>query len=172
MLTPAPMKKAVICTCVAAIVMAAGVGARAGEPSPCDIHEFGLDAGKFYLYLTQDTPYTGWQLWPGSSTMHKADSPHGPLVTTYVNPPAYESLATGHELKAGSLIVMENYGLDGDLRGLSVRLKIKDYYPAGNDWYWLQYDGKGEATREGKGHECLRCHAREKGNGETGAAPR
>jgi len=166
------MKRALICACAAALVIAAGPGARAGEPSPCDIHEFGIDAGKFYLYLTQDTPYTGWQLWPESSIMHRADSPHGPLVSIYVNPSAYEALATGRELRPGSLIVMENRWEDGSIRGLSVRLRIKGYHPAGNDWYWLQYDGKGEATREGKGHECLRCHGQEKENDKTSAAQR
>ncbi|HYQ48478.1 MAG TPA: hypothetical protein VEP69_05390, partial [Thermodesulfovibrionales bacterium] len=97
------MRKMLISGCVTAVVVAAGLHARAGEPSPCDIREFGLDAGKFYLYLTQDTPYTRWQLWPGgSSIMRTADSPHGPVVTTYVNPAAHESLAAGQELKPGS----------------------------------------------------------------------
>ncbi|HYQ47692.1 MAG TPA: hypothetical protein VEP69_01380, partial [Thermodesulfovibrionales bacterium] len=83
-----------------------------------------------------------------------------------------ESLASGQELKAGSLIVMENRERDGSIRGLSVRLRIKGYHPAGNDWYWLQYDRTGKATCEGRGYECLRCHCRGKENDKPGAVPR
>ncbi len=155
---------------IAVLIIAVGYHSAAGEPSPCDIREFGLDAGKFYLYLTEDTPYTGWKLWPGSSR-HPADSPHGPLVTTYVNPAAYESLTAGKELKTGSLIVMENRGLDGGFRGLSVRMKIRGYNSAGDDWYWLQYDEQGEATSRGKGYECLACHDQGKKVDRTGAVP-
>lgn len=150
------------------MLLAAGAGSYAGDPPLCDIREFGLDADKFYLYLTQDTPYTGWKLWPGTGTMRSAKSPHGPLVSTYTNPAAYESLAAGRELQPGSLIVMENRGPDGSIRGLSVRLKIRGYHDAGSDWYWLEYDAQGKATSGGRGYECLACHGQGKGDDKTG----
>lgn len=144
------------------ILLTSWLAVHADAPSPCDIKTFGLDAGKFYLYLTKDTPYPSWQVWPGKGAMRQADNPHGPRVTTYVNPAAYESIAAGEELKPGSLIVMENRGQDGSVKGLSVRLKIKGYNPAGDDWYWLQYNAEGKAVVEGKGDECLACHGRGK----------
>ena len=139
------------------LLLTAAQGACGDPPSPCDVQTFGLDAGKFYLYLTKDTPYSSWQIRPGS-TMHRADSPHGPLAKIYVNPAAFDSISAGEELKPGSLIVMENREDNGTIQGLSVRLKIKGYNPAGNDWYWLQYNARGEATAEGRGATCLGCH--------------
>jgi hypothetical protein len=144
------------------ILLTTGPAVCADSPSPCDIKAFGLDAGKFYLYLTKDTPYPAWQVWPDRVIIRRADSPHGPLAVIYVNPAAYESLSAGEEPKAGSLIVMENRMEDGSIRGLSVRMKIRGYNPAGNDWYWLEYDGEGKALAEGRGHECLACHGRGK----------
>ena len=129
-----------------------------GEPLPCDYKQVGLDAAKFYIYLTQDTPYRSWSLWPGRERLSPGKVPHGRFVTTYVNPAALRSVENGGGMAFGSLIVTENYDADKKLTGLMVRLKIKGYNPPEGDWYWFQYDQGGDAVASGRLDSCINCH--------------
>jgi hypothetical protein len=142
-----------------------------GEPLPCDYKQVGLDAAKFYIYLTQDTPYRSWSLWPGREKLSQGKAPHGRYVTTYVNPAALRSIESGAGMAFGSLIVTENYDDDKKLAGLMVKLKIKGYNPAEGDWYWFQYDRQGTAVAEGRVDGCINCHRARRGNENRMTAP-
>jgi hypothetical protein len=151
---------------LAAVFCGSVVAGGAGGPSSCDYRHFGLDGSKFFLYMTKDTPYTKWSPWPGRSKTSSArtPSPHGPLVTTYVNPAAQGSLARKEGLAFGSLIVMENRSDDGKLTSLDARIKIKGYNPARGDWYWFRFAPDGTISAEGKAASCLACHEQRRGN--------
>ena len=141
-----------------------------GEPLPCDFKQVGLDAAKFYIYLTQDTPYRSWSLWPGKGKLSPGKAPHGVFMTTYVNPAARRSIESGEGMAFGSLIVTENYDSDKKLIGLMTRLKIKGYDPPG-DWYWFQYDQRGTAIVAGRVDSCRSCHRSQTGNDNLMNAP-
>jgi hypothetical protein len=148
-----------------------GIAAGGDEPNPCDYKEFGLDAGKFFLYLTKDTPYTKWRHWPEREKSRPAGAPHGPYIATYVNAAAYESIAKKEKMAFGALIVMENRGADKNLRNLAARIKIKGYNPAGGDWYWFAFAPDGTATAEGRAGACIGCHGKEKTDDYVMGAP-
>ena len=142
-----------------------------GESSPCDYKAFGLDGTKFFLYLTKDTPYTAWRLWPNRDSMAPATEPHGPFLTTYVNPAAYESIAKREGMAFGSLIVMENRDADKKLKNLAARIKIKGYSPEAGDWYWFAFAPDGTISAEGKVGACIGCHGKMKANDFVMTAP-
>lgn len=151
---------------LACALSGAGIAAYAqdrAEPLPCDYKQVGLDAAKFYVYLTQDTPYRSWPLWPGRGKLSPGTAPHGRYVTTYVNPAALQSLASGEGMAFGSLIVTENYDAGKNLTGLMVKLKIKGYDPPAGDWYWFQYDSGGAVIAEGRVDSCKTCHRTQTG---------
>lgn len=151
---------------LAGCLSGAGIAAFAqdrGEPLPCDYKQLGLDAAKFYIYLTQDTPYRSWALWPGKEKLSPGKAPHGRYVTTYVNPAALRSLERGEGMSFGSLIVAENYDAGKQLTGLLVKLKIKGYDPPAGDWYWFQYDSRGAVIAEGRVDSCKTCHRTQAG---------
>lgn len=156
------MKKLLVIAVVAAVLGAAGGAGRGrAEPSPCDYKEFGLDAAKFFVYLTKDTPYRLWRHWPGREAA-RPQGPHGPRAVIYVNPAAYEAIVRKDTMTFGSLIVMENRNPDESLRSLSVRIKIKGYNPEGGDWYWFAFAPDGTAQAEGRAGVCLGCHGKGK----------
>jgi hypothetical protein len=128
------------------------------EPLPCDYKKTGLDASKFYLYLTQDTPYQLWPAWPGKTRLAPGTEPHGAFITTYVNPAALQAIVSRSGMAFGSLLVTENYNSDKKLTGLMVMLKIKGYNPQGGDWYWFHYDARGSVLAEGRLESCIKCH--------------
>jgi hypothetical protein len=135
-----------------------------GEPSSCDYRQYGLDAEKFFLYFTKDTPYTSWELWPGEGKVHPGKGPHGSFLTTYLNPVAYRSITQKKGMAFGSLIVVENYDADKKLVSLTVKIKIKDYNPQAGDWYWFDYAPDGKVLAVGKVERCLECHGKMKEN--------
>ena len=150
------------------LVVAIGLGiagfAGSDDSRPCDYREFGLDGEKFFLYLTKDTPYTKWELWPGTEPAAPARGPHGPFLTRYVNPAAYQSIVKGQGMAFGSLVVMENRGADGRLGSLAVKIKIKGYNPEAGDWYWFFFGPDGKIEAEGKAGRCISCHGGMKAN--------
>lgn len=137
------------------------IAARAedgGEPLPCDVKRVGLDAAKFYIYVTQDTPYTSWQLWPGTKKFQPGQDPHGAFLTTYVNPAARQAIVNKEGMAYGSLIVTENFDTDKKPAGLMIMLKIKGYNPQAGDWYWFHYDARGKTLAAGRVSSCVDCH--------------
>ena len=118
---------------------------RRGRAESCDYKAFGLDAAKFFIYLTKDTPYAqvAGLAEPGGRHARQRRRT-GRLSVAYVNPAAYESITKKENMAYGSLIVMENRGADQKLRNLTARIKIKGYNPKGGDWYWFalpRWDG-------------------------------
>jgi hypothetical protein len=128
------------------------------EPLPCDFKKIGLEAAKFYVYLTQDTPYRSWPAWPGKAELTPGKEPHGAFMTTYVNPAALGSIVSRSGMAYGSLLVTENYTAQKKFSGLMVMLRIKGYNPPGGDWYWFHYDPQGSVLAEGRVESCIRCH--------------
>jgi hypothetical protein len=125
----------------------------------------GADAAKLYEYITKNTPYTKWQLWPGKGKMYQGTQPHGEFLTTYVN----ETAMAGIKGKKGvmpdaAIIAKENYGPDKKFTALTVIYKIKGYNPAAGDWFWAKYDGSGKVLLSGKAEACIKCHEMKKGN--------
>lgn len=147
------------------------VSAGRDEPLPCDYKRIGLDAAKFYIYLTLDTPYTSWALWPGKGKLSLGRAPHGAYLTTYVNPVARQSIESGKGMAFGSLIVTENYDVDKKLTGLMVRLKIKGYNPPAGDWYWFHYGPRGAVRAAGRAETCIDCHRSNNENDFVMTAP-
>jgi hypothetical protein len=142
-----------------------------GEPCPCDVKKVGLDAGKFHIYITQDTPYASWTLWPGENRLSPGKEPHGTFITTYVNPVAHQAIITQSGMGYGSLIVMENYDADKKLTGLMVMMKIKGYNPQAGDWYWFHYDPQGTVLAAGRIESCINCHRSKNDNDFVMTAP-
>lgn len=167
------MKKLLLLLVVTAILcfFAIPVSADDDEPLPCDYKRIGLDATKFYIYLTQDTPYTSWSLWPGKGKLSPGRAPHGAYVTTYVNPAARQSIESGAAMAFGSLIVTENYDADKKLIGLMARLKVKGYNPPAGDWYWFHYGPRGEVLAAGQTQTCIDCHRAKNENDFVMTAP-
>src|SRR5574340_1452924 len=148
-----------------------GIADDGGGTTPCDYKEFGLDGAKFFLYLTKDTPYNAWRLWPNKNSIAPATEPPGPFCTTYVNPAAYASITKREGMAFGSLIVMESRDADKKLQNLSVGLKVKGYNPAGGDWYWFAFAPDGAITAAGRLEACIRCHGKMRANDFVMSAP-
>jgi hypothetical protein len=112
----------------------------------CDVKKAGLNAAKFFIYFTQDTPYTSWELWPGMGRLRRGKEPHGAFLTTYVNPVAHRSITGKGGMAFGSLIVVENHGADKKPADLTVLIKIKGYNPDAGDIFSKFKAGDGGLT--------------------------
>jgi hypothetical protein len=134
------------------------------EPLPCDYTKAGLDASKFYIYLTKDTPYTRWLVWPGKDKLAPGKDSHGAYATTYVNPVAGRSIEGRAGMAFGSVIVLEEYDSAGRNIGLAVMIKIKGYNPVAGDWHWFHFAADGSTRAAGRVDACIRCHSEKKGN--------
>ena len=166
------MKSMLVGFLTIAVISGFGMFACASDGDrPCNYTEFGLDGKKFFMYFTQDTPYTSWQLWPGKGKLNPGKEPHGSFLTTYVNPAAYGSITGKKGMAFGSLIVVENYGPDQKLADISAKIKIKGYHPQADDWYWFRYAPDGKVMAAGKVDFCLDCHRKQKENEYIMTAP-
>lgn len=149
--------------CIFALAICSGIPGLAyadgwADSGLCNYRRYGLDAGKFFLYITKDTPYTSWQTWPEKTKTAPAGGPHGAFHTTYVNPVAYASIIEKEGMKFGSVIVMESFGPDKEPAHIYAKLRIKGYDPESGDWYWFKFGLDGKALAEGKDESCLACH--------------
>jgi hypothetical protein len=125
----------------------------------------GADAVQLYDYIMKGDPYESWELWPGKGKLYKGTEPHGALLTTYVNQPAYFSAKDkSGKMKDGSIIVKENYTPDKNLAALTVIYKIKGYNPSAGNWFWAKYDTEGKVLASGKVESCIGCHGKNKDN--------
>jgi hypothetical protein len=110
-------------------------------------------------YIVSEDPYTDWELWPGTTELHKGSQPHGAFLTTFVNDIALHSLEEGSkEFTPGSIIVKENFSGSKKLVHVAVMYKAAGYNPDGGDWYWLKYAPDGSVDAEGKVSSCIGCH--------------
>jgi hypothetical protein len=106
-----------------------------------------------------------WRMWPGKTSLYPGKEPHGAVLTTYVNIPAFMAIAGKRgELPNGSMIVMENYSADKKMTDISVMFKVQAYNPEAGDWFWAKYAPDGKIEAEGKVDTCIKCHGQNKGN--------
>jgi mono/diheme cytochrome c family protein len=124
----------------------------------------GADAAKLYDFITKQSPYTSWQLWPGTTKFYTGRAPHGALLTTYVNDIAASSVQSQNGMANGSIIIKENYMSDKTLAALTVMYKITGYNPAAGDWFWADYTPAGAVQASGKVDMCIGCHGLVKDN--------
>ena len=112
-------------------------------------------AKKFWNYLLSNN-YKHWSPAAGKTTEHFAiqagaqgsASPHGGMVKSYVN---RKAASNPDSLPVGSILIMENYRQDKSLDTISVMYRTPGFNPAGNDWYWVNYNADGSITSEGTG---------------------
>lgn len=106
-----------------------------------------------------------WRMWPGKTALYKGTEPHGVLLTTYVNGPAYRAIMSKRGmLPDSSIVVKENYSLEKKLVAITVMYKVKGYNPQAGDWFWTKYAPDGKIEAEGKVDGCIKCHAAKKDN--------
>lgn len=120
----------------------------------------GADGDKFVNYITKESPYTKWKLFPGTEKFYKGTEPHGALLTTYVNGIALKSIDKKAGMADGSIIVKENYTPDKKLVAVTSMYKIKGFNPDGGDWFWVKSSPEGKADASGKVEGCIKCHAK------------
>jgi hypothetical protein len=122
------------------------------------------NAEKLNDYVLLRDPYKAWSLWPGSERLHEGRSPHGELLTTFVNQTAYFGAKDRQGMKNGAIIVKENYTKDKEFIGLSVMYKLKGYNPEAGDWFFAFFNPDGTAKVAGKPQNCIDCHITRRGN--------
>lgn len=106
-----------------------------------------------------------WKMWPGKSSFYPGKEPHGALLTTYINIPAFMAIAGKKGmLPQGAIIVKENYFPDKKLSAITVMFKVQGYNPEGGDWFWAKYAPDGKIEAEGKVEMCINCHGTKKDN--------
>lgn len=106
-----------------------------------------------------------FKMWPGKTSFYQGTEPHGALLTTYVNIPAFMAIAGKKgTLPEGSIVVKENYSADKNLMAITVMYKVKIYNPEAGDWFWAKYAPDGKIEAEGKVDGCIKCHSTKKDN--------
>ena len=116
-------------------------------------------------YLQNVNYQDGWQLWPGKGEKYEGPPPHGMLLTTYLNDAAFNALAgKAGSFSDGSIVVKENYTLDGVLDATTVMYKVAGYNSEHNDWFWTKVKADGTVEAEGKVEGCQACHSQQKDN--------
>lgn len=117
------------------------------------------EAGPVYNYLTKESPYQNWPLFPGTEKMYTGQSPHGALITTYVSTDVKLAIETGMgTLPDGGFIIKENYMPDGKLDAITIMYRVKGYNPEAGDWFWAKYGSSGQVDASGKVAMCIGCH--------------
>lgn len=103
---------------------------------------------QFWSFLIGNN-YKQWAPGPDQNgEFYTGQAPHGALLKMYINRAAASDVG---DLKIGSVVVLENYLSDRSLKTISVMYRTKDFNPAGNDWYWIEYKPDGsvlEAVEE------------------------
>jgi len=106
-----------------------------------------------------------WRMWPAKTSLYPGKEPHGALLTTYVNIPAFMAIAGKKGmLPNGSMVVMEDYSTDKKLSDITVMFKVQAYNPEAGDWFWAKYAPDGKIEAEGKVDTCIKCHGQNKDN--------
>ena len=118
-------------------------------------------------YLDSQNFRETWAFYPGKGELYtpQIPSPHGALLTTYVNDVAHEATqAKQGILPEGSIIVKENYMPDGTFVGTTVMYKVKGFDRPTNDWFWASWSAEGAIEKEGKVESCITCHVAKRDN--------
>ena len=139
---------------------------------------------RFWQFLIGNN-YKNWAPAPGQDgEFYNGRTPHGSLQKLYIN-----RLAAGDVkgLKAGSVLVLENYLSDKSLKSISVMYRTEGYNPKANDWFWVEYNPDGSVAEKigtmtpdesatimltsatssrlaGKATSCIDCHRKAAGS--------
>lgn len=125
----------------------------------------GPSGAALWELLTKMNYSKKFKMWPGKTSFYEGTEPHGALLTTYVNIPAFMGIAGKKgTLPEGSLIVKENYSADKKLMAITIMYKARAYNPDAGDWFWAKYAPDGKIEAEGKVEACIKCHASKKDN--------
>jgi hypothetical protein len=117
------------------------------------------DGAVLWKYITEDSPYSKWDHWPGLPGIYKGTPPHGAYLQVFLNKPALDAARNGKLMPAGSIVVKENYGPDKvTLMAVTLMYKVEGYNPAGDDWFWAKHKGDGSVEKEGRVKGCIGCH--------------
>ena len=137
---------------VAGLLAIAACGS--GEPELPD-----TTADSLVVYLDEIDYQESWELWPGLGEKYEGGDPHGMLLTTYLNPAAYDAL-TGKDgvMPEGAVIVKENYTPEGELAATTTMYKKSGCNADHNDWFWLKVLADGTVDKQGKVEGCQTCH--------------
>lgn len=118
-----------------------------------------VSAKKIWERMTIETNYWKYKLWPGHQGIQPGQAPHGRFHQIFINPTLYNALPIKNRIAPnGSLIVKENYNIKKELKAITIMLKVKDYNPEANDWYWVKFSNTGKIAKEGKPKGCIQCH--------------
>lgn len=106
-----------------------------------------------------------FKMWPGKTSFYQGTEPHGSLLTTYVNIPAFMNIVGKKGmLPEGSMVVKESYSADKKPMSITVMYKVRAYNPDAGDWFWAKYAPDGKVEAEGKVDACIKCHSAKKDN--------
>lgn len=123
------------------------------------------DGVELYSYITEESSYKNWEIWPGRDRLDSGREPHGSLFTTYVTDDAFSAIRDkSGSLPHGSMVVKENYNADRELTVITLMYKVKGYDAGNNDWFWARYLPEGEVVEEGKVEACIECHGKKRDN--------
>lgn len=127
------------------------LGAGGKLPSP--------DGAKFWTYITETNPYSGWGYWPGHYGIYPGKTPHGAFLKLYANGTALKAAREGRPMPEGAILVKENYGKDKEtLMAITPMYKVEGYNPGAADWFWAKYGSDGKILASGKVEGCIKCH--------------
>ena len=130
-------------------------------PAPAAVadHYPAADAEQLWTYITETSPYTTWEFWPGKTDLYPGKSPHGAYLKLYANPVAIKAAREGRPMPEQALLVKENYDQDQTtLLAITPMYRVKDYNPAAGDWFWANYEKDGQLVAAGRLQDCINCH--------------
>jgi len=154
------MKKIISSGLLLCLLGIAGIGAVAA-----DGHLPATDGKALIEYITKQSDYTSWPLFPGKGKLYKGAHPHGAFLTTYVSNDALQAIKSKKgTLPSGAIIVKENYRPEKKLAAVTVMYRKAGYNPDAGDWFWVKYAPGGQIEKEGKVAGCINCHRAVQGN--------
>lgn len=116
-------------------------------------------------YLQAEDYQKKWKLMPGTTAQMPGSSPHGALITTYVNDIAHNAISNRRgTIPPGGMVIKENYTADRTLAAVTLMYKVEGFNPDSNDWYWMQRTASGTVPAEGRVAGCITCHSANSGN--------
>lgn len=132
-------------------------------------------ADKLWEKVQTNNYRKNWKMWPGKESFYTGTEPHGTLLTTYMNGPAYNAITNKMEqMPYGSIILKENYTENRSLSDITVMQKIEGFNADANDWFWAKYSPGGEIIIQekygrtvklvGKVDSCIDCHSKQINN--------
>ena len=168
-------------TLLAGALVVTGVAtvAMAGEPIPgvessAERIEFfaapDTTGAAVWAHIQEEDYRENWDLWPGTEEFYTGNSPHGMLLTTYVNGVALAALNAGEtRLPDGAVVIKENYMPNRELAAVTVMYKQPGYHPDFSDWFFTKHNPDGSLATmpngmalEGRLPGCQGCHMAKK----------